>query len=411
MSEKNSLSGKQYLFQIRESEDGVEQKNPQQKQLTSLDILTQVNRDGINYMQLISTLPKNKKIGTPTSLLNIIQKKFGSGGLLIQGENLSILSLLSRIPKINGQIGLVYIDPPFGTKQSFTITDNRVATISRSNGGKVAYHDHLYGDAYLDFLRSRLAAIREIMANEGSIYVHIDYKVGHYVKCLMDEIFGQKNFINDIARIKCNPKNFSRAGYGNMKDMILFYTKTKRFIWNDVKKVIDIALKDDRFRYVDSNGRHYTTTPLHAPGETLNGPTGKPWRGIFPPKGRHWRYPPEVLEQLDRKGSVEWSSTGNPRKKIYAEEIMNSGIKIQDVWTFKDPQTPSYPTAKNMEMLKLIVANSSRPGDIILDAFCGSGTTLLAARELGRRWIGIDSSREAIAVAIKRLPGCGVIRV
>ena len=143
----------------------------------------------------------------------------------------------------------------------------------------------------------------------------------------------------------------------------------------------------------------------------MNGATGKPWRGLKPPLGRHWRYPPSVLEELDRKGLIEWSSTGNPRKKIYADEVMKAGVKIQDVWTFKDPQNPKYPTEKNLEMLKLIVANSSRPGDVILDAFCGSGSTLVAARELGRRWIGIDNSPVAIAAATKRLPNCNCVRI
>ena len=143
-------------------------------------------------------------------------------------------------------------------------------------------------------------------------------------------------------------------------------------------------------------------TPLfHSPGETQNGATGQEWRGIKPPKGRHWRSEPKILEQLDKDGLVEWSSTGVPRKKIYVDE--KKGKKKQDIWEYKDPQYPIYPTEKNLEMLKSIIAASSNPGDLVLDYFCGSGATLQAAQELGRIWIGIDGSEKAIKITRERL--------
>ncbi|MBI3323249.1 MAG: site-specific DNA-methyltransferase [Candidatus Omnitrophica bacterium] len=334
-----------------------------------------------------------------------------TGGLLVQGDNLKALTFLRSNPSVCGKVQLIYIDPPFGTRQVFTVTNGRTATISRGNGGEVAYLDTLSGKEYLEFLELRLEAMRDLLADTGSIYVHIDCKIGHHVKCLLDDVFGEENFLNDITRIKCNPKNFARKGYGNVKDMILFYRKSDRFVWNDSRQSIEIPPDDKRFRGVDAQGRRYTTTPLHAPGETANGPTGKPWRGLRPPAGRHWRYPPDALEDLDRRGLIEWSSTGNPRKKIYADEVAKNGVKVQDVWTFKDPQNPRYPTEKNLDMLKLIVSNSSRPGDLIMDAFCGSGSTLAAAQELGRRWIGIDASNVAIAASRSRLPGCRFVRL
>src|SRR5215213_4976356 len=112
------------------------------------------------------------------------------------------------------------------------------------NGGKTAYNDQLTGEEYLEFLSGRLKLMHEILADDGSIYLHIDYKMGHYVKVLMDKIFGQEHFINDITRIKCNPKNFSRKGYGNVKDMILFYSKTKNFVWNEARQGIEISAVD-----------------------------------------------------------------------------------------------------------------------------------------------------------------------
>lgn len=323
--------------------------------------------------------------------------------LLIFGDNVEAMRALLQLPKYAGRVRLVYIDPPYGTRQAFLVSGNRSATISRSNGGRLAYSDILTGDSYLTFLEQRLKLIRDLMADDGTIYVHIDSKMGHYVKCLMDRVFGQRNFLNDITRIKCNPKNFARRAYGNVKDMVLFYSKAKHFVWNEPRKEIDIPDDNARFNKIDAKGRRYTTTPLHAPGETVNGETGQAWRDILPPAGRHWRYSPKELERLDQNGLIEWSSTGNPRKIIYAEEVMRSGVKMQDVWFFKDPQTTRYPTEKNAEMLKMIVQASSNLGDLVLDAFCGSGTTLVAAQELGRRWVGIDSSPEAIATCKKRL--------
>jgi adenine-specific DNA-methyltransferase len=323
--------------------------------------------------------------------------------MLIIGDCLHALNSLLDDPRIRGKVRLIYIDPPFATGHEFRRGDERASHISSSDEDEIAYVDKFTRTEYLRFLRERLALMKEILADDGSIYIHIDCKVGHYVKVLMDEIFGEEHFINDITRIKCNPKNFERKGYGNIKDMILFYSKTDDYVWNGSLQDYTEEQIKRLFPKIDKDGRRYTTNPLHAPGETKNGATGKPWRGILPPKGRHWRYPPEVLEELDRKGLIEWSRTGNPRKKIYADEFIKKKIKRQDVWEFKDPPYPSYPTEKNLDMLKVIVEASSNPNDIVLDAFCGSGTTLIASEELGRRWIGIDNSPIAINVALKRL--------
>ena len=124
---------------------------------------------------------------------------------------------------------------------------------------------------------------------------------------------------------------------------------------------------------------------------------------MLPPKGRHWRYSPEELERLDQNKLIEWSNTGNPRKKIYADE--NPGKKIQDVWEFKDPgvQRQEYPTEKNENLLELIIQSSTVKGDLVLDCFSGSGTTLAAAEKLNRQWIGIDNSNLAIKTTIKKL--------
>lgn len=300
-----------------------------------------------------------------------------------------------------GAVDLIYIDPPFATNNTFTMSEGRAATISSSANGDIAYKDTLKGIEFLEFIRERLVLLKPLLSDRGSIYLHIDYKIGHYIKIIMDEIFGLENFRNDITRIKCNPKNFARRGYGNIKDLILFYSKSENPIWNEPKVPYTEADKAKLFAKVDKDGRRYTTIPLHAPGETLNGKTAKAFKGMLPPKGRHWRSDVKTLEKLDEAGLIEWSDNGNPRKKIFVEE--QEGKRMQDIWEFKDPQYPVYPTEKNSLLLDLIVKTSSNEDSIVLDCFAGSGTTLKAAQMNGRSWIGIDQSDEAIKTITTKL--------
>lgn len=321
--------------------------------------------------------------------------------ILIQSENIKALNYLLDSKNLLGKIDLVYIDPPFATGGNFTITNGRATTISNSKFGDIAYQDNLKGNSFLNFLSERLILLRELLSDQGSIYLHIDYKIGHYVKVLMDQIFGIDNFRNDITRIKCNPKNFKRKAYGNIKDMILFYSKTSNIIWNEPYQSFEEFELQRLYPKKDKNERRYTTVPIHAPGETINGKSNQPFKGIKPPEGRHWRVDIETLEQWDKDGLIEWSSSGNPRKIIYADE--QKGKRIQDIWEFKDPQYPNYPTEKNNQLLERIIQTSSNEESIVLDCFCGSGTTLLAAQNNNRSWIGIDQSSLAIEATKKRL--------
>lgn len=175
---------------------------------------------------------------------NLINIEGASKNKLILGENLGVLKTLMSDFDLKGKINLIYIDPPFSTKNCFTIGKDRVSTISNSRADDIAYEDNIVGDEFLEFLRERLIFLRELMSEKSSIYLHIDYKIG----------------------------------------------------------------------------RRYTTVPLHAPGETMNGATGGEWCGIKPPKGRHWRSEPKVLDRLEKEGLIEWSANGVPRKKIFADE-------------------------------------------------------------------------------------------
>lgn len=254
----------------------------------------------------------------------------------------------------------------------------------------------MQGEEFINFLRERVEIIYDLLSERGSFYLHTDYKIGHYVKVMLDSIFGIENFRNDITRIKCNPKNFKRIGYGNIKDLILFYTKGKNPIWNEPRIEMDKEEINKLYSKVDSNGRRYTTVPIHAPGETKSGSSCLPFKGILPPNGRHWRCSVEELENLDNSGLIEWSKNGIPRKINYAEEHITK--RMQDIWEYKDPQHPKYPTEKNHDMLRKIIETSSNEGSIVLDCFAGSGGTLYCAAEMKRHWIGVDQSPIAIKI-------------
>ena len=318
-------------------------------------------------------------------------------GSFYAGDNLEGLRLMQ---KRGLQVDLVYIDPPFASNNEFLIDENRANAISGS--GETAYMDVVSGESYLKILKTKLLAIRKVMKPTASIYVHIGVSMEHHVRLVMDEVFGAGNFRNSITRIKCNPKNFKRKAYGNIKDTILFYSlSSDAVVWRPQREPLSDEDVERLYPHVDGEGDRYTTNPLHAPGVTQNGPTGRPWRGMEPPAGRHWRYSPEKLEELDRDGRVAWSSTGNPRLIRYAYE--SEGKLPQDVWYYKDPQNPLYPTQKNSEMIERIIRTSSERGHTILDCFAGSGETLIQAVRLGRSFIGMDNSTASQRVIRKRM--------
>lgn len=335
----------------------------------------------------------------PRAKLTVAQpakRSHGWTNRLYFGDNFPILGSLLDDPAVRGVVSLVYIDPPYSTNSVF-----------ESRQQKVAYHDLVSGAAFVESLREKLILLRELLSNRGSIYVHLDENMAFPMKIVMDEVFGAENFRNIITRKKCNTKNYTRRTYGNISDYILFYSKTDAYVWN--RPVI--AWSEDKgkkeYTYVEAaTGRRFKKVPVHAPG-VRNGETGKPWRGVLPPPGKHWQYPPSVLEEMDRKGEIFWSSNGNPRRKIYLDE--SDGIPVQDIWLdFKDAHNQNiditgYPTEKNIEMLEQIISASSDPGDLVLDCFAGSGTTLAASGNLGRRWIGIDNSKEAVSTIVNRL--------
>lgn len=325
--------------------------------------------------------------GTQTDKIEVM-------GRLYYGENLPILAHLLN-NGLKGKVKLIYIDPPYATNQVF-VSKNR----------KGGYDDLLVGSHFLEFMRERLIILKELLAKDGSIYVHLDDNMSFEIKLLMDEIFGKKNFRNFIVRKKSNPKNYTRKQFGNIADYILFYTKTSEYTWNRPYDRWLPEAAEKEYSYIEKEtGRRYKRVPIHAPG-IRNGDTGLPWKGLMPPAGKHWQYKRSTLDELDKKGAIYWSATGNPRRKIYLDE--NLGIPVQDIWMdHKDAHNQNikitgYPTEKNPALLKRIIEASSNEGDLVLDCFAGSGTTMGVAADLSRRWIGIDSSIDAINATLTR---------
>lgn len=314
---------------------------------------------------------------------------------LYHADNIDVLNALTYDKKVCGKVTLVYIDPPYNTGGTFETRDF-----------KHAYEDRFTFDGYLKFMRKRLELLYHLLSDDGSIYIHLDSNMVFHIKVMMDEIFGMKNFKGMITRKKCKSKNFTRKTYGNISDFILFYTKSEEPVWNRPYEEWNEEKVLKEYPYVDEvTGRRYKKVPIHAPG-TRNGSTGMPWRGMMPPVGKHWQFTPDKLDEMDANGEIYWSSNGNPRRKVFLDQ--SNGIPVQDIWldyldiNNQNTLITGYPTEKNIDMLKRIIEASSRPGDIVLDCFAGSGTTLVAAEELGRQWIGVDIGDEAISTITKR---------
>jgi len=324
-----------------------------------------------------------------------VSKGVASGrNRLYHADNLGVLASLARDPEIVGRVRLVYIDPPFATATSF-----------ESRQQSHAYDDHLVGPAFVESLRERLILIHHLLADDGSLYLHLDERMAFHFRVILDEIFGPRGYRNMITRKKCNPKNYTRKTYGNVADYILFYTKGDSYVWNrPVEPWTDEKIAKE-YQYVDERGRRYKKVPVHAPG-VRNGATGGPWRGMMPPPGKHWQYVPSKLDEFDAAGDIYWSPTGNPRRKVYLED--SGGVPVQDIWLdMRDAHNQNirvtgYPTEKPDPMLARIILASSNPGDIVLDCYSGSGTTLAVASRLGRSWIGCDSGSEAIETTLRR---------
>jgi len=360
-----------------------------------------------------------------------------SGNRLYFGDNLDIL----REYVANESVDLIYLDPPFNSQAHYNLLferpkDERVSAqagafrdtwswgdeaewafqhIMKIGGGTARFIDALRSAlnesdmmAYLVMMAVRLHELHRKLKPTGSLYLHCDPTASHYLKVVMDGIFGPAQFQNEIIW-KRTSAHSSAKRYGPVHDSILFYSRGSEFTWNPQYLPYEAEYLDTFFDQTDPDGRRWKRTDLTGAG-TRNGETGLRWRGIdVTAKGRHWAYPPSHLDKLDAAGRVHWpqKKDGMPRLKQYPEDL--KGVPLQDVWTDIRPmhnlstERTGYPTQKPLTLMDRIIKSSSNPGDLVLDPFCGCGTIIESAEKEGRQWIGIDVAIHAVKVIEARL--------
>ena len=333
--------------------------------------------------------------------------------MLIWGDNKLVMASLLR--DLKGKIDLIYIDPPFDVGADFTmdvpIGDlKETAFKDQSTLEMIAYRD-MWGkgtDSYLHTMFERLALLKELLSNEGSIYVHCDWHVAHPLKTMMDEIFGAGQFLNELIWLRTTGHSDSHK-WNHSHDTLFFYSKAQGYKWNPAFAPYTDAHVEKSFRFVEpGTGRKYSIGDLMA-GGTRRGETGKPWRGIDPAeRGGHWQYPPSKLDELETQGRIYWPPKGRiPRLKRYLNEMPGRSVKSiwDDISLVQGSATErqNYDTQKPEALLERIIKASSNEGDLVADLFGGSGTTGAVAERLGRRWIMCDLGRFAIHTSRKRM--------
>jgi adenine specific DNA methylase Mod len=356
---------------------------------------------------------------------------------LFYGDNLDVL----RRYVSDASVDLVYLDPPFKSDQNYNVLfeekdgSRAAAQISAfedtwewnqasaaacdeviQRGGDTAealraFRTLLKGSdmmAYLAMMAPRLLELRRVLKPTGSLYLHCDATASHYLKLLLDAVFGPGQFRSEIVWKRTSAHSSARR-YGPVHDIILFYSRSDGYTWNRVFQAYDADYLETFFDQEDDDGKRWKRCDLTGAG-IRHGETGLPWRGIdVTAKGRHWAVPPRVLDSLDRKGRVHWpkKEDGMPRLKQYPEDL--PGVPLQDVWTDLRPlhnlaaERLGYPTQKPEMLLERLILSSTNEGEIVLDPFCGCGTTIASAQRLNRQWIGIDITHLAITLIRHRL--------
>ncbi|MGC4045054.1 MAG: site-specific DNA-methyltransferase [Armatimonas sp.] len=325
--------------------------------------------------------------------------------LLIFGDNLQAMKTLLSMKKrgelknTDGTDGvrLVYIDPPFSTKQEF-----------RGSQEQKAYQDKIAGARFLEFTRQRLIMIRELLSEDGSVYVHLDTKKGHYIKVLMDEIFGESRFDAEIVWKRADSHNDSTS-FGTVHDCIFFYSKNKEFTFNSQRVPISEKTADSWYRHIEPiTERRYNLGNLVSPHPRPN--LTYEFNGIQPPKNG-WRYTRERMQEFHDKGLLVIVGKSRPTLKIKQYLDESKGKLVTDWWDdisqlrgyTSTNEAYGYPTQKPETLLERVILTSSNEGDIVLDAFAGSGTTPAVSEKLGRRWVAIDSGKLAVYTIQKRM--------
>jgi adenine-specific DNA-methyltransferase len=334
---------------------------------------------------------------------------------LIWGDKKYILP--SLLPEFAGKVNLIYIDPPFDTGADFSFTttvpeSDEEITKAPSMIEQKAYRD-TWGrglDSYLQWFYDAAVLLRELLADNGSLYVHLDENVVHYAKAVLDEIFGSDMFRTQIIWKRSTAHSDARQGrmqHGQIHDVILFYAKSESWSWNPQYTPYDDDYVHHFYKHVEvGTGRRYQLDNLTGPGGAAKGNPQYEVMGVT----RYWRYSKAKMDGLIREGRVLQTSPGTvPRYVRYLDEM--PGLPLQDIWTdisvlsSQAHERLGYPTQKPEALLERIIKASSNAGELVLDCFSGSGTTPAVAEKLGRRWIACDLGRFAIHTARKRLLG------
>jgi DNA modification methylase len=315
------------------------------------------------------------------------------------GDN---LEQLRKLPE--GCIDLIYIDPPFNSNRNYEVFWGETKE-------KRSFEDrHESTKAYIDYMRPRCVELHRVLKKSGSFYYHCDWHASHYVKVMLDQIFGENQFQNEIVWKRQSGHSDSKQGskhFGRLHDTIFFYNNGGEPTWNQLYQPYDEEYLKTFYSNIEpGTGRRFQYGDLTAPGGATPS-KGNPHYEFLGVK-RYWRYSKEKMEELYRQGRIEFRPTGKvPRLKRYLDEA--KGMPVQSVWTDIRPlinfgkEGLGYPTQKPLALLDRILQSSSNENDIVLDAFCGCGTALVAAEKLKRQWIGIDISPTACRVMAKRL--------
>lgn len=325
------------------------------------------------------------------------------------GDNLQVMSHLLK--QFRGKVDLIYIDPPFDSKADYKKSITLRGTSATSDQWffeEKQYTDIWNNDEYLQFMYERLVLLRELMHDEAVICLHCDWHKGQYLRILLDEIFGQANFVNDIIWQRTGAHNDADR-YGIVHDYIFAYSKATKHPFHPCFVEHSEEHLETRFNLTDpANGRRFFAGPITAPGD---GPARIfDGREISPPVGRHWSYSQDNIDRLIQEKRIYYSNTGTPYLKQYMDEYVSQGRRVQSIWTDLLPsktgaELVGYPTQKPEKLLKRIIESFSEPDSLILDCFMGSGTTQAVAMKLGRRFIGADINLGAIQISTKRLIG------
>lgn len=335
---------------------------------------------------------------------------------LIWGDRKYVLP--SLLPEFAGKVKLIYIDPPFNTDSDFSFTatipnysddeEHRGAAFIKEPSilEQKAYRD-TWGrglDSYLQWFYETVVLLRELLAEDGSIYVHLDWHIGHYAKAVLDEVFGQEACQNEIIWKRTSARSDSHT-YNHIHDVVYFYAQGA-FDFNDVYVAHDEDYVESKYVHTDAQGRRYRLDNITSPNPRPN--MTYVWRGHQPP-ALGWRYSKETMLRLHNEGRIWYPDSKDKRPQLIRYLDESSGQPATSIWTDVSPvnsqaaERVNYDTQKPEALLDRIIKASSNESDLVLDCFAGSGTTAVVAEKLNRRWIACDLGRFAVHTARKRL--------